>query len=317
MREVFPDALVRVTGGYAATAPDHVRNVLGVEPLIGTGGDVQGCAADWSVAAARPAIGYVSTRGGVRTSEEIVAEIKDAQAHGIGCFAFSEHGLIGAHPALFRAVLEGVLSARFRRIRFVMTGTVSPGELAAEPDLPGLMYRAGYRQIFFADDREAPLTSQADEARVEDYYRVAALCHKAGFAARSDALSGGVSLGRKGEDLSARTQLITRIAHAIGSVVIWPYQPQPEEWLDDDLELWNGKFYPLRQLNGATYRDYLNVMGIAVVLNAKYREYTFDFLGDSLVARMLRDSLAREAWVPEPTLKGPIALPVLPSRRSA
>jgi hypothetical protein len=118
--------------------------------------------------------------------------------------------------------------------------------------------------------------------------------------------------------LDERARFLTLTSHALGSVIVWPYQPSLAECPGIDLEDINGKLFPLRQRNGATYRDYLNVLGLATVLNAKYREYTFDFLGGSLMERLFRDSLVREAWSPEENVKGSLRLPApLPRVRGA
>ncbi len=80
------------------------------------------------------------------------------------------------------------------------------------------------------------------------------------------------------------------------------------------LELQNGKLYPFRNANGVSYREYLNLHGLAAVLNSKYREHTFDFLGDGLISNLLRDSIARGAWDPPEHLKGSLQLPILVGR---
>jgi hypothetical protein len=315
VRGVFPETPIRVTGAYADLAPEHVREVLRCDP--GEPAWAVSCGpVDWSLAATRPALAYISTDQGRRPANEVVEEIVRTARAGVSLFAFAEHGIAGQHPDHFRMVLEGVLTTG-SKARFVATGTLAPSELVAHPDLPALMRRAGYRQLFFADDRDRLLAAESDEVLIDEYRRAAELCHAAGFRARTDELAAGVCLGRAGEDLGARTRLITRAAHVIGSVVIWPYQPTPAEVPGQPLEACNGKLFPLRQENGATYRDYLNVQGIGVVLNSKYREYTFDFLGDSLIARLFRGSLARRAWEPQEDVKGPVQLPVLRKRGAA
>lgn len=306
-REIFPDAEVRVVGAYASYAPEHVEHTTGAIPIRQLPDAINAQPGDWSLAVARPPIAYLSTADGSRSADSIMEEIASGVERGMTLFAFAEHGVVGRHPNLFAAVLEGVLERRIKTL-FVATGTLAPAELVANPSLPALMRRAGFRQLFFADDRHIPLGT-AHEDFLESCHEAAALCHAAGFRARTDELGGAVSLGRLGEDLGERARMITRVAHALGSVVLWPYQPAPAECPGVELDLVNGKLFPLRAQNGATYRDYLNVQGIAVLMNAKYREHTFNFLGDSLVARMFRDSLAREAWSPDPAVKGGLRLP--------
>lgn len=313
-REVFPGAELQVVGAYASHAPEHVEHATGAFPIRQLPAEAASHPADWSLAPARPPIAYLSSANGSRAADEIVEEVANGVERGMTLFAFAEHGVVGRHPDLFAAVLEGVLARRIKTL-FVATGTLDPTELVANPALPALMRRAGFRQLFFADDRHVPLGSAIDE-HLEACKQAAALCHAAGFRARTDELGGGVCLGRLGEDLGERARMITRVAHVLGSVVLWPYQPAPAECPGVELDFVNGKLFPLRAENGATYRDYLNVQGIAVLMNAKYREHTFNFLGDSLVARMFRESLAREAWAPDPAVKGGLRLPA-PLKRGA
>jgi len=82
-----------------------------------------------------------------------------------------------------------------------------------------------------------------------------------------------------------------------------------------ELESQNGKLFPLRNLSGIRYSEYMDLLGLAVVLNAKYRERTFDFLGDGLVGRLFRDSVARRGWDPPQEVKGSVNLPMAAPRR--
>lgn len=311
--EVFPGATVEVIGAYAGLAPDHVAGVTGARPGA-LPAEALSMPADWPMAPRRPAIGYLSTAGGTRAADEIVEEIEAGTRRGLTLFAFVEHGLPGRHVDLFTSVLETIIERKPRRVAFVATGTISPAEFVQHPHLPELMRTAGYRQVFFADDRDVALTQVGAAEFIDQCRQAASLCHAAGFRARSDELAAGVCLGRAGEDLDERARVLTLASHALGSVIVWPYQPSLAECPGMDPEEVNGKLFPLRTRNGATYRDYLNVLGLATVLNAKYREHTFDFLGESLMARLFRDSLAREAWLPEEEIKGSLRLPA-PSPR--
>jgi hypothetical protein len=69
--------------------------------------------------------------------------------------------------------------------------------------------------------------------------------------------------------------------------------------------------FQFREQNGTTYRDYADLLGLAAVLSAKYRNQTFDFLGDDLIARLFRESVRNRAWDPAPDVKGSLKLPVL------
>ncbi|HYT37415.1 MAG TPA: hypothetical protein VEL49_09570, partial [Ktedonobacteraceae bacterium] len=65
------------------------------------------------------------------------------------------------------------------------------------------------------------------------------------------------------------------------------------------LEYQNGKLFPFAEYNGVSYRAYhQDLLGLAAVLNAKYRSRTFDFLGDGLIPRLVRSSLVSKSWNP-------------------
>ena len=205
----------------------------------------------------------------------------------------------GQHAENYSKVLDLLVSRSFK-ISLYALGNVSPSDLVAYPDLAKLMRRAGYKQIVFADDRENPLSEASDEDLVEAYRQAASLLHQAGFPQRTDVLVGSICIGRQGEDLESRAALATRVAHHIGSIIPWAYQPALNECPEIPLEGQNGKLYPLREENGLQYRDYLDMLGLAAILNAKYREHTFDFLGDQLIPTLLRQSIANRGWDPSP-----------------
>ncbi len=310
IRSVFPHARVALIGAYAALAPEHAREHSGADDVIETPlTGLSALAADLSLLAG-PRSTYISLDGGRRTSGDIADEIRDACGYGVARLAFTE---LIAGPAAERLadVLEEVLQ-RGIRVRMHALGNVRPSDLLAHPELPALMRRGGFSQICFADDRDQPADGSATDELVSSYHRAAELCHLGGFPTRTECLVGAVSLGRPGEDLEERARAATLVSHAIGAVIVWPYQPAPSELPPSvPLEMQNGKLFPFRQHAGHTYRDYLHVLGLGVVLNAKYRDHTFDFLGDSMIARLFRDSIARDSWIAHESIKGPVQLPVL------
>ena len=81
--------------------------------------------------------------------------------------------------------------------------------------------------------------------------------------------------------------------------MIIPYQPTPAECSPTlPLEMQNGKLFPFAEENQLSFRGYQDILGLAAVLNAKYRSQTFDFLGDGLISRLVRESLVTGSWNP-------------------
>ncbi|HZR00286.1 MAG TPA: radical SAM protein [Chloroflexota bacterium] len=314
VRQRFPAARVVAVGAYARLAPAHARAHAGVDDLLpGLPARIARLAADLTVYPHVPTHALVSL-GADREPEDLVEEVRAKAAKRVHHFAIADHAPASRCRDRFREVLAALRDARLG-LNFYALGNIAASDLVDQPDLAELMRAAGYVQICFADDRDQPMTAACDEQIVAAYRVAAERCRAAGFVPRTDALVGGICVGRRGEDLESRARLMTRITGAVGSVIVWPYQPTPAECLRDlPLQLQNGKLFPLRAENGLTYGDYMGLVGLSAILNAKHRDVTFDFLGDGLIPRLFRDSIARSGWEPPSEVKGTMQLPVLVGR---
>ena len=314
VRQCLPHARIVIVGAYASLAPLHAVDVMHADGVLtSVPQTLHDQFYDLSQYPSSPGFAYISLASKNRSAYEIVDDIaekvKDAR---IMRFAFADHNPIGKYGELFRAVLLEIV-ARHLRINLHALGTIAPSDIADDLELVALMRDAGYAQIFFSDDRAVSPAQDSKEQWLIDHQRAVHLLHTVGFPQRTDAISASLSIGRSGESLDERARAATLLAHHVGSVILVPYQPTPGECPELPLEQQNGKLFPFREQNGYTYRDYLDVMGLAVVLNAKYRTKTFDFLGEGMVARLFRDSLERRAWKPDPEVKGTLRLPLLRS----
>lgn len=310
VRQVFPQCHVVLIGTYASLAPRHARSNTLADEVVTEPLDNSGCLpADFSLYPVPPAFSYLTLNGGSRSGEEVVEEIRAAKDLGIKRFVFAEDSIASHHLDLYMSVLERIVAANLK-VKFYALGNIAPSDLVVQRDLALLMKRAGYAQIWLSDDRHSPVTSLPDEQLIENYRAVAELCRDAGFKRRANEVIAAVCIGRQGESLSERVRMAAYAAHHIGSVIFWAYQPRQDECDDMPLEAQNGKLYPLRHKNGHAYRDYLNVMGLAAVLNAKHRTNTFDFMGEGLISNLFRNSLERHAWEAADEIKGSIQLPM-------
>lgn len=309
---VFPTVPVTLIGTYVSLAGDHAREHTAADGMLTKSvSAVASLAADTTLYPVPPSFHCLSLGAGARGAEDVIAEIEQARSRNIRNFAFMEHAVVNKYPTLYRSILE-LLAVRRVGAKFHLLGSITPSDFVADPELAHLMKRAGYVQICFADDREVCPTDLGAEDRLIEEYRLAAqTCRIAGFKDRTGEVMGSVSIGRSGEDFSRRARLATHISHFAGSIILWPYQPSREECPGVPLEMQNGRLFPLRHMNGHTYRDYLNLMGLAVVLNSKYRAQSFDFLGESMMARLFRESLGRKSWDAPEDVKGSIRLPMV------
>lgn len=95
---------------------------------------------------------------------------------------------------------------------------------------------------------------------------------------------------------------VTELAHVGGSIILLPYLATPDEYAASlPLEEANGRLFQFAEANTYTYRDYLDLLGLGALLNAKHRTRTFDFLGVSLIERLARESLVTKSWRPPAT----------------
>lgn len=310
IKQTFPSTRVVISGAYSLYAPTHAKEVAGADEVVNDSMlELAHWQPDLGLYETVPPFAYLSLSPNAFTEEEVVGEVVKALRRGVRHFAFSDHGIVQKFPEFYKSVLESLITEKLR-ISFYTMGSISASDLVAQPDLPVLMKEAGYAMIVFSDDRHTSGDPSADEQLIEDYAKASELCGKAGFKLRTEALSASLCIGRRGENLASRVQVASHLVHHMGSVIFWPYQPHPDECPDVPLEGQNGKLFPFRADNSYTYRDYLNVLGIGTVLNAKYRSQTFDFLGDGLTSRLFRESVVRRGWDPDPEVKGSIKLPM-------
>ncbi len=252
----------------------------------------------------------MSLGGPKRTAEEVAYEISTLRSAGVGQFAVSMNQRPDAAKQL-AMLLERLVSLGVKA-KFFGLGELSARDVVAEPALPSLMKRAGYREICLSDDRHVPMTSDSVGQWLDAHRQAAALFARAGFDPRTRALTGSVCVGRLGEDLTERVRVVALMAHILGSVIIWPYQPGSSEFpANTPLHLQNGKLFPFRRANGYTYREYLEVLGLAAILNSKYRDKTFDFLSNRLIPKLFRQSITSRGWEADVSVKGTTRLPAL------
>lgn len=303
VRRQFPKSVIVVCGAYAQYAVGHAithvdADVVATHSIHG----LDGKHVDLALYSTRPTFSYISIAD--RKTDDILHEIQDKssfadRAGRVTRFAFADHDAAGRFPDQFRAVLFGVLSKHLK-ISLYALGNMHPRTLIAHPDLASLMKRAGFKQIVFSDDRDILINQDNRNTWTEICRAAVTICKEAGFRVRTEAVAATVSVGRPNEQIEEVTAHVARLAHAAGSLIPVPYQPLPEECpTGTPLELQNGKVFPFAEQNGATYREYQDVLGLAALLNAKYRSSTFDFLGEGLISKLLRESLTTGRWNPQ------------------
>ncbi len=307
VRKYFPHARVILYGAYPTLAFEHAAAHSGADVIVV--GYIQGLAGlplDLSLYPSRPSFTYLSIGTSDRPSSDIIDDLiaKTTSTNGqerTSHFAFADHDVAARFPEQFRDTLQAVIDRKLK-VSFYALGNMRPENFIEDPDLATLLFRAGFKEIAFADDRDVLVTEEAREAQLESYQHAIEVCVASGYQPRSEVLSAMICLGRPGEQLEEVGAFLTKLAHVAGSVIVVPYQPSPQECPPDlPLELQNGKLFPFAESNGASYRVYQDFLGLAALLNAKYRSHTFDFMGDGLISRLVRASLISGSWNPRST----------------
>jgi len=304
IRENFPETRIILCGAYPSLATEHAAIHSGADIIaVGALEGLTGLSLDLSLYPTHPRFTYISIGTDRRLSDDLADEIlKKAtptnENDRISQFAFADHDVVSKFPKQFRALLQKLIDRKIK-VKLYALGNLRPEDLVNDPELADLLFRAGFKQLVFADDRDRLLTEESREKQLELYHQAIELCISAGYRWRTEALVGTVCIGRPGELLEDIAAFVTKVAHEAGSLIVVPYQPSPAEFESDfPLEHQNGKLFPYAEYNGLSYRNYQDLLGLAAVFNAKYRSRTFDFLGDGLISRLVQSSIASKSWDP-------------------
>lgn len=305
-RANFPHATIRVTGAYAELCPEHVEQVCHAEATIFDLKNEPKLSVE-----GRPVPTHLHLAVPKRYSrlEPMECLIERARKAGVKEFAFHFDLKTRTNRLVALEFLEDLANLR-SKLKFDVLGGLKARDVLDVPEIAAALRAAGMKHCVFADDRDRELSRHSDDEFIGECTDAVWHFHRAGYRPRTDSVSASLSLGRKGESLEERTRVAALLSHHVGSVIIWPYQPLPGELPGLALEELNGKLFPHRQANGLGYTDYTELVALAAVLNAKYRDCSFDFLGGGLISRLLQDSIRREAWNPPDEVKGPLTLPM-------
>lgn len=313
-RQVFPAARALLYGDYPTLATGHALATSGADVLIvGPIQETVSLPLDLSLYSMRPRLAHLC----IGSAERPIADLLDeflvrvapaSRKERIGHVVLADPDAFRRFPVHIRALCQAVLE-RNLSVSLHAFGGIHPSALREDPDLAALLLRAGFKQLIFTDDRAIPFTPDDWETHLAELNEAIVCCCEAGYRLRTDALVASACLGRPQENLVQVVSRIAELAHVAGSIISLPYQPTPAESPPGlPLEEANGRLYPFAEANGYRYNDYLDVIGLTAILNSKYRTKTFDFLGDSLVARLVRQSLVTESWRPPASTGQPITL---------
>lgn len=299
----FPKPSVILGGVYPSLCSEHAsQHIRGVHFDIAMSKRAKNRATDFDLYDTKPHFAGIFLYR-THSANKILKEIEAKYKLGVREFAFFDDEIPGKDPKYFESVLDLITKGKLN-IKFRALGNLSLKGITR--NIVVKMKRAGFRQIFLRDD--IALIDNLD-GDLSTYERGIELLLKFGdYKPRTEDITAMVLVGFPGENLEHTAERLTRLAHVVGSVNLVPYQPTPgtgiynrhKDYLDKiPLEMQNGKLFPFAKLNHARFSDYQELIRLAALLNSKYRDTTFDFLGDDEIAKMVRKSMAEETWRPK------------------
>lgn len=315
-RQIFPEAQVILGGKYAEMAYQHaVANSQAdfvedsVDGVLVRDAKVRPPALElYDQRIQQFSIADVAAVGLDATFDSIDAAVR----HGATRLLLADADLTSSHPHLLDQFLERLASV-YPRTRLHVLGAIAAGELKRRPEIALKLREARCRQLILADNRFYPLGTQGEDAFLSDVAAATVAAQEAGYAIGTAAYGVEVSVGRPGEPPEHAARLVARLAHLAGSVIPVPYQPVPGHPSVDDPWEGNGKLFPFAEANGSSFMEYMELLGLCSIVNAKYRDRTFDFMGeDSLIARSVQRSLRNRAWDPHRSPNTPDLLVMAP-----
>lgn len=328
LRPLLPQAKFILGGVYPTVEPEHAAQHSGADVVVT--GSVPAAAdlpPDLSLYPTTPyaaGIYFYATANvsnGSRVSKpravtKIVKEIKDKIALGAHEFVFFDEEIRLEHRDHFAKLLDAIAEAELDA-HFVLPGNISPRTITQ--DLSRKLRLARFTQIYLHCDLIYGLDSIQYATKLSEYERcVNALIKTGAVKAREGNVVAMLVAGFPYEDLEAVSERLIHLAHIVGSVTLVPIQYVPSFHTSQPFqraltqnghftpEKFNSKLFPLARLSGKTLEEYLELTRLAVLLNSKYRSKTFDFLDDSIAARLFRESLRTAGWNPFSNVDRPL-----------
>ena len=246
-------------------------------------------------------------------SPDLLDEIACALERGTAHFVFFNDNLFGDFDARLKPILQEVAKRQWRLWFHGICGV----ETQDFPiDHAQLLADAHFSELHFE-----PVLNEDGTVDEPLYRAVMRACEQAGFVSRrgggwesrSYDFSGFLWSGRPDDDLDKLVWNALKLVQLVGMVIPKPYSPTPGS---DDYELlalrqaqdnasqvgWiepediSPHRLPFAGLNGIAKSDYEDLYRMTAFLNMKVRAHTFDFLGDTYLAKVIRESLAGRRW---------------------
>jgi hypothetical protein len=320
VRRMLPKASIVLGGAYPTVEPEHARFNSGADIIINGGvPSLNRYAPDISLYGSVPystSIAFYTsallypgrTIPLPRSTNAIVTEVKKKAEKGVREFVFCDQEIrLGDRDAL--GALLDELAKLDHDVHFVFPGNIGPR--LVNRNFARKLKRARVTHIFLHCDLEFESQSIQYAAQLSEYEKcIEGLILEEVIKPRGGQIAAMLIVGLPFEDLDHVCERMVRLAHIVGSVIVVPFQYVPglhtgplfERALAQNGRMLpqdhNSKLFPIGRLCGKSIEDYVEVMRLATLLNSKHRSKTFDYLGNGLAAKLLRESIRSGAWNP-------------------
>ena len=235
----------------------------------------------------------------------VIDEIAQAIERGTTHFCFYNENLFEAFDDRLKPVLEQVVRQRW--------DTRFHGICGVETRLFPLEHAQLLADAHFDELHLEPVLDGGAFVDEPLYRAVMHSCEQAGLVSRCGMgwesrghyVSGFLWIARPNDDLERTVWNALKLLQLVGMVIPKPYSPMPGSadydllasqvsWIEpEDV---SPHRLPFAGTNGIDRSDYEDFYRMTAFLNRKVRGHTFDFLGDTYLAKVVRESLAGRRW---------------------
>lgn len=326
VKNLFPKAEVLLGGIYPTLCPEHAEQNTQADLVVV--GEVRGASDLWtdlSLYTDPPQYAVVTaSRGcpydcahcaqrklngpGVRHREpdDVVEEIIDKnRRYGITKFAFYEDNILLDCEENFERIVDLLMATK---LRLHLSAPEGFEVRLLYPRLLRKMRAAGFKSIYLPlEVASVDGTTHLDQKRVrlEQFEKAVEYCRQAGYrpGIRQE-LNAFILYGVPHQPLEGLVDAILYAAHRVGNVTPMLLTPVPgsrlyqkyERYFEEKglgLEDLNGKLFPFWEMGDVKPSDYIDFQRLMYAFHTQLRGRAFDLLGDSLVPKLVRGSIAK------------------------
>ncbi len=293
---------VVVCGNYPLLETEHAaRFCPNIDIVVRDRVDLTCCPPDFSLYGKQtPAFCALDLR-----DPQPAGDIERAMRRGMHHFVFFNENIFADFGTLLKPVLQEVVSNKWKAWFHGICGVetrdfpVDDAQLLADAHFSELHFEPALNENGMVDE--------------QTYRNVMLACREtgivskrgAGWEARGHDISGFLWIGQPHDDSRELVWNALKLLQLVGMVIPKPYSPTPgsdnHAWLiaragEVQPEDTSPHRLPCAGWNGMAKSDYEDLYRLTAFLNLKVHSHTFDFLGDTYLAKTIRRAMAGRRW---------------------